>query len=109
MAVVKAAMRSIHGEQKIDEEVSGYYISGEISRTQEGMDVAIDPEEWVVFQTITLHEFVKEIARFARNIQLERYKKHRRGPKKKQPPTSSSKNEPHVSTAKLLGLAKKSP
>ncbi len=109
MAAVKAAMRSIHGEQKIDEEVSGYYISGEISRIQEGMDVAIEPEEWVAFQTITLQEFVKEIARFARNIQLERYKKHRRGPKKKQHPRSSSKNEPHVSTAKLLGLAKKSP
>ncbi len=42
-------------------------------------------EAWVVFQTITLQEFVKEMVRFSRNIQLERYKKHRRGPKKKQP------------------------
>ena len=39
LSVIKAAMRSVHGEEKIEEEVSGYYIAGEISRTAEGMAV----------------------------------------------------------------------
>ncbi|NRB41771.1 MAG: transposase, partial [Pseudomonadales bacterium] len=50
LAVVKAAMRSVHGEEKIANEVSGYYIAGELARTQEGMAIAIEEEEWAVFQ-----------------------------------------------------------
>ena len=30
MVVIKAAMRHVHGEEKIEQEVSGYYIAGEI-------------------------------------------------------------------------------
>jgi hypothetical protein len=40
---------------------------------------------------------------------LSKYKKHRRGPKKKAPDRSSCKNEPHVSTARLLLQDKNSP
>jgi hypothetical protein len=45
----------------------------------------------------------------ARNVKLEKYKKHRRGPKKAAPPKMRSKGSPHVSTAKLLNKDKKSP
>ncbi|MES2355444.1 MAG: hypothetical protein V4568_13800 [Pseudomonadota bacterium] len=109
MAVVKAALRHVHGEEKICNDVSGYYLAGEISRTHEGMNIAIESEEWGVFQTMTQQIFVDTLVQLAHNVDLDKYKKHRRGPKKKPPARTSSKNEPHVSTAKLLLAAKNSP
>ena len=108
-AVIKAALRSIHGEEKINHELSGYYLAGEIARVSEGMEIAIESDEWVIFQTLTDSEFIDVFVQLAKNVQLSLYKKHPRGPKKKTPPPTSSKNEPHVSTAKLLFLAKISP
>jgi hypothetical protein len=109
LAVVKAALRRVHGEEKIRDEVSGYYLAGEIGRTHEGMAIAVEPQEWEVFQTMTQTLFLAALLQLARNVQLDKYKKHRRGAKTKAPPRTSSKNEPHVSTAKLLIKAKKSP
>jgi hypothetical protein len=109
LAVVKAALRHVHGEEKISNDVSGYYLAGEISRTQEGMDIAIESEEWGIFQTSPQQIFIDTLVQLARNVDLDKYKKHRRGPKIKSPARASSKNEPHVSTAKLLLEAKKSP
>jgi len=57
LAVVKAALRHVHGEEKICNDVSGYYLAGEISRTHEGMNIAIESEEWGVFQTMTQQIF----------------------------------------------------
>ena len=38
LAVVKGALRGLHGEQTIHDTVSGYYIAGEIGRTYEALD-----------------------------------------------------------------------
>lgn len=107
LATIKAALRKIHGEEKIKNEVSGYYLAGEISRTHEGMTVVVNPEEWEIFEKMTLQMFVITLLELTKNVQLEKYKKHRRGPKKKFPARISSKKEPHVSTFRLLREAKK--
>jgi IS4 transposase len=109
LAVIKAALRNVHGEEKIKNEVSGYYIAGEISRTYEGMSIAIEEEEWSIFRTMAQDRFVAVLLQLANNVKISKYKKRPRGPKIKQPERSSLKNEPHVSTAKLLLAAKKSP
>ena len=112
MAVIKSAMKKVHGEEKIKNEVSGYYIAGEIGRTHEGMSVAISPEEWGAMSRFNLREFTALLISLAKNIQLEKYKKNKRGVKKKMPPKISDKHTPHVSTAKLLAkekVVKKSP
>jgi hypothetical protein len=109
LAVVKAALRHVHGEETIGDAVSGYYLAGEIARTHEGMNIAIESEEWTVCQTLTRHMFIKLLSQLAQNVVLSKYKKHRRGPKKKAPDRSSCKNEPHVSTARLLLQDKNSP
>ena len=109
MAVVKAGMRAVHGEEKIANEVSGYYIAGEIGRTHEGMAVAILPQEWEVFQTMKSEAFIAIFLRMAGNVKIEKYKKHKRGPKKALPKRAASQGKPHVSTAKLLKEIKKSP
>jgi IS4 transposase len=102
MAVVKAALRHVHGEEKIRNEVSGYYIAGEIARTHTGMEVAINVEEWAVFRTLPQSEFIATLIQLAKNVNLRLYKKHPRGIKKTPVERKSSKCQPHVSTAKLL-------
>jgi hypothetical protein len=109
LAVVKAALRRRHGEHTIRHEVSGYYLAGEISRTHEGMAIAIAAEEWAVFQTMTPPVFLNTLGQLAQNVQLGKYKKHSRGPKKTAPHPPSSTKGNHVSTARLLLKAKGAP
>ncbi len=102
LAVVWAALRGVHGEQKIDQEISGYYIANEIAETHKGMMIAIPESEWRVFVTMTDAELVATLLQLAQNVRLRAFRKHPRGPKK--PPVKRQFNpqQPHVSTAKLL-------
>ncbi|MDP7211762.1 MAG: IS4 family transposase [Vicinamibacterales bacterium] len=102
MSVVKAALRSVHGSEKIETEVSGYYVADEIAATYRGMMIAIAAKHWRVFRTMSDREFVKVLRMLASNVNLAHYKKHPRAPKK--PPTKRThyKKQPHVSTFRLI-------
>lgn len=102
LAVVKAALRSQHGEEKIANDVSGYYLAGHLARTYEGMMIAIPEEEWTFFQTMSLDVFARTLQQLASKVNLAKYKKHKRGPKKKMPKRTYDKKKPHVSTYRLL-------
>ena len=41
LSVVKAALRSVHGENKVRDEVSGFYLAEEVSGVWRGMSIAI--------------------------------------------------------------------
>jgi hypothetical protein len=107
LSVLKGALREAHGEKKVTEEVSGYYIANEIARTYGGMMIAIPEEEWSGFAQMTVKEFARVLKGLAQGVRLETLKKHPRGPKK--PVTKKPKNnkEPHVSTARLLEKRKR--
>ncbi len=102
MATIKAALRSSYGKEKIENEISGYYIAGELSRTREGMELIIEPEEWKPFQVMSKIELAQKLQSLSKEIILSKYKKHKRGPKKKSEQEKASKTEPHVSTSRLL-------
>ena len=102
MSVIKSALGSVHGVDVIEKQVSGYYIADEISATYRGMMIAIDYDNWLVFQQMTPSKLVKVLKELATNVKLSAFQKHPRGPKKPQPKRISSKNTPHVSTAKIL-------
>jgi hypothetical protein len=85
LAVVKAALRTIHGEETIANDLSGYYLAGNIARTYDGMTVAIPEQEWTVFRTMSLAEFAQMYLQLASNVNLAKFKKSRRGPKKPPP------------------------
>jgi len=106
LSVLKAAMRSVYAEDKIENEVSAYYIAGEIARTREAMRVALPEEEWSIFQEMPLSQFVGFLKRLITNIDLEKYKKHTRGKKKPLPKRNKYPGTPHVSTFRLLIAAK---
>jgi Transposase DDE domain len=108
LAVIKAALRSVHGEEKIENEVSAYYLSGEIARTHEGLGV-IYAKDWEIFKTMTSEMFVQTLLDLAQKMDLSKYKKSKRGPKKPPRPRASAANQPHVSTARLLLQRRSSP
>lgn len=66
------------------------------------MMIAIPEEEWTFFQTMGLGAFTRTLQQLAGNIDLEKFKKHKRGPKKKMPKRTYDKKKPHVSTYRLL-------
>ena len=102
LAVVKAALRTLHGEEVIDNELSGYYLTGNITRTYDGMMIAIPQSEWEIFQTMPQPKLVDLLLQLAANVNLSKFRKSRRGPKKKPPKRDKYSNHPHVSTARLL-------
>jgi hypothetical protein len=104
---VKAGLRAVHGSQKIDEELSNYYVADEITGTYRGMMIAIPSEEWLVFRTLGVAEWEAVLRDLASRVDLVRFRKHPRGPKKARPKRQKDRHKPHVSTAKLLAERKK--
>jgi hypothetical protein len=102
LALVKAALRSVHGEEKIANEVSGYYLAGHLGRTYDGMMIAVPEEEWTVFQSMSTATFTETLKLLANKVNLAKFKKHKRGPKTPKTKPIYDPNHPHVSTAKLL-------
>jgi IS4 transposase len=102
VSLIKAALRSAHGRQKVNDEVSSYYLSLEIGRTYDGMMIAIPAPHWTLFGELSDQAFANVLRELASSVNLARYQKHPRGPKKKPPERIAYQNGKHVSTAKLL-------
>jgi len=107
LSVVKAALSSVYGAERIDNEVSGYYLADEIAGTYRGMIIAIRDEEWAEFRKYSQSQFVMILKQLARKVNLQRFRKHPRGPKKPAPKRKFDPKHPHVSTARLLASRKK--
>ena len=105
-SVLKGVMRSEHGAEKVENDLSRYFMSDEIGQVYRGMMVALPPEEWSIFRHVSDAEFVAFLKRLARNVDFERYPKAHRGPKKAKTKRHYDPDHPHVSVAKLL-LARK--
>ncbi len=102
LAVVKAALREKHGEETIEKELSGYYLAGNITRTYDGMMIALPEEEWIIFQTMDNNQIAEILLQLAGNVKLSKFRKSRRGLKKPSGKRDKYLKQLHVSTAKLL-------
>src|SRR2546426_355956 len=81
---------------------SPYYLALEISQTYDGMMVAIPSPHWSIFRLLNAQQLADVLQELAAHVNLRRYKKHPRGPKKKPTERTAYKNGGHVSTAKIL-------
>ncbi len=68
MSLIKAALSAEHGTEKIENELSGYYVADEICGTYRGMMIAIPEEEWSVFAEMSVE--VDITCRLFRTAQL---------------------------------------
>ena len=102
LAVVLAALRGVHSEETVDEEVSLYYIANEISTTYHGMMIAIPAPEWDVFYSMSPAELAAILLELAQGVRLQAIRKSPRRPKKPRPQSKKPARKGHVATAKLL-------
>src|SRR5690242_20598503 len=101
VAVLKAALRAMHGEEQADA-MSGYYMALEIKQVYEGMMIALPADDWTIFRTMSIAKFAAALKKMASHMDLDFYRKSKRGPKKPPPTMDEYRNGGHVSTHKLL-------
>jgi IS4 transposase len=106
LAVLKAAMRAVHGEEKVQKEVSGYYMALEWGLVYAGMMIALPAKEWDVFGRMSSKELAGYLRDWASKINMKKIKKSPpRKPNKEKTQPIKDKG-PHLSTARLLAQAK---
>lgn len=106
LAVLRAAMRAVHGEKKVQEEVSGYYVALEWAMVYAGMMIALPAERWEVFGRMPARELAGHLRDWATRIDMRKIKK---SPPRKPTRHNSQQikdSSPHLSTARLLEEAK---
>ena len=106
ISVIKAALRSVHGTDTVEEHVSGYYLSLEISKTYTGMMIAIPAKHWIVFRDMSVAQLARVLKELAHHVDLSKYQKHPRGPKQPTPERTYNGRSNHVSTARILAKRK---
>jgi IS4 transposase len=102
VSLVKSTMRAVWGPEFVEEQLSMYYLTLEVSRVSSGMLIAIPERDWNVFRTMSAKQFAHVMLELAKHMNIQKYIKHKRGPKKKQPKKISGKHNHHVSTARIL-------
>jgi Transposase DDE domain len=101
-AVVMAALRSVHGAETIDQDLSLYYVANDLAQTYHGMMIAIPEDAWRVFSRMRPAVLVTTLRELAQKVCRKSYRKSPRGPKKPRPKREETTKASHVSTAKLL-------
>jgi hypothetical protein len=66
------------------------------------MMVAIPRHHWMLFRSMNAKQLADVLKDLAAHVNLRRYKKQPRGPKKKPTQRTAYRNGGHVSTAKIL-------
>jgi Transposase DDE domain len=102
VALLKAALRAVHGEEAVSQRLSPYYLALEIRQTYPGMLVAIPAVHWEVFRDLSAAKLAKVLRDLAGQVSLHRYRKTPRGPKKPPPKRVPHRKGKHVSTAQII-------
>ena len=97
---MKAALRAAHGRDAA-EQVFGDYLAIELGNVAESLDAVLDAEDWAVFNR-PARDLRHRLQQQAARVDLRRYRKSQRGPKKTAPKRVHYRKRPHVSVARLL-------
>lgn len=82
-------------------ELSSYHLATEVSTVSEGLAIAVPAATWDRFGQMTAKQFARWLVSVARQIDLNRYQKNPRGPKKPTPIIRTQRGA-HRSTAREL-------
>lgn len=104
VSLIQAALRAVHGVAKVQAEISWYYVCVHLSKVYTGMMIAVPARHWDIFRRLEVHEFAALLKELATRVDLRRFRKHPRGPKKPPPPKTSGVKISHVATARILSL-----
>jgi len=87
--------------------LSHYYLALEDAEATGWMLVALPKERWDKFESIPASKFSREVRAIVMGMDLSRYRKSVRGPKKKPPKRTNNHDSVHVSTKRILDERKK--
>jgi hypothetical protein len=107
LSTVQAALRGEFGVERVQAEVSGYYIANEVRGTALGMAIALDDSVWERFEAMSAGQLARQMLRWASRVQLSKFRRHPRGPKKPVPKRTRFADKTHVSTFRLLAESQK--
>jgi len=68
--------------------------------------IAIPEPEWRLFAQMSAEDFARVLVQLAQKINLERFRKHSRGPKQEKQKRHFDPAHPHVATARILNSRK---
>lgn len=108
-SMLQGSLRCVHGQKKVDEEVSGVLLAQELRKTYDGMMVQIPAKHWNELSTISLQQYAAILKSWVRQINLDRYRKTPRGPKKKPPKRKPRSPGGNVATATIIAKRKPPP
>jgi Transposase DDE domain len=102
LATIKGTLRAVHGIDKVETEVSDYHVALEIRGKYQGMMVALPTEEWQAVGQMSEAGFAKWLLGLGQRVNLARFRKARRGPKKPRERRRRFSKAKHIATARLL-------
>jgi len=92
ISVVKSALAAVHKAEAKREDLSGYYLAGELAAAYHGMMIAVPAEEWTRhFASLSPAELARLLKTMAAKVRPDRFRKNIRGPKKPRPKRTSAK------------------
>ena len=92
--------------EDVEADASHVSVSEEISRSSDGLFVALDQEQWQELVPKTKAGRMKFLGRVAANYDRGKHRKSVRGPKVPQPPKTKFRNGHHLSVKKILDQRK---
>jgi hypothetical protein len=108
LGVVKAALRKKHGAERIQNELSTFYLGDSVQRANSALEVFLDDHDWTArYEDLTPSQLAEELLSLAERVNLKKLRKHPRGPKKPVAKRKTNKRSPHFSTARVLAAAKR--
>jgi hypothetical protein len=107
LGVVQAALRAVHGAEKVKNEVSPYYLGLSTATSWSSLELFHDAKDWTKhFARKTASQMARLLVDMARKVNLAKLKKHPRGPKKPPPIRQYDKRSPHFATSRVLAKRK---
>jgi hypothetical protein len=102
LSVMRAALRAVHGREKVEENLSTYYVADEVAGVSRGMTAILPPCYWRErFGNLRAAEMVKILLALAEEVDIRRFQKSKRGPEN--PPPKRTRGETgHYAASRVL-------
>ena len=101
LGTAKGSLRAAHGAEAA-EQVSDYHLATQVAGTYQGMLIALPAEQWSYLGGLPGEGFARWLLGLARRVNLRRFRKEPRGPKKPRPRRTRFAGKKHIATSRLL-------
>lgn len=105
-SIALSALDCAH-QKPVSDTISTYYVGHEIASTFQSLLLLTAVDDWRFLAHYSVDEFAQWLKKVAGSVNLKKYQKHARGPKKPRQKIPYDSKHPHVSTYQLLQKHKK--